>query len=107
MQVKSIAECSKGHSAILLTFIKLPIVIKIFIMSIFEWQFYTGFTVTELTTKDNIYYYIPINDTYFELSVFWLSDTEKQINKLRFSDSISLSFKTRLKSVSCFCGDTT
>ena len=33
------------HSAILLTFIKLPFVIKIFVLSIFEWQFYTGFTV--------------------------------------------------------------
>ena len=33
------------HSAILLTFIKLPIVIKIFVLSIFEWPFYTGFTV--------------------------------------------------------------
>ena len=44
--VKSIAECSKGeHSAILLTFIKLPFVIKIFDLSIFEWPFYTGFTV--------------------------------------------------------------
>ena len=33
------------HSAILSTFIKLPFVIKIFVLSIFEWQFYTGFTV--------------------------------------------------------------
>ena len=33
MQVKSIAECSKEHSAILLTFIKLPFVIKIFVLS--------------------------------------------------------------------------
>ena len=33
------------HSAILLTFIKLPFVIKIFVLSIFEWLFYTGFTV--------------------------------------------------------------
>ena len=33
------------HSAILLTFIKLPSVIKIFVLSIFEWLFYTGFTV--------------------------------------------------------------
>ena len=32
------------HSAILLTFIKLPFVIKIFILSVFEWPFYTGFT---------------------------------------------------------------
>ena len=33
------------HSAILLTFIMLPFVIKIFVLSIFEWPFYTGFTV--------------------------------------------------------------
>ena len=33
------------HSAILSTFIKLPLVIKIFVLSIFEWPFYTGFTV--------------------------------------------------------------
>ena len=36
MQVKSI---------ILSTFIKLPIVIQIFVLFIFEWPFYTGFTV--------------------------------------------------------------
>ena len=30
------------HSAILLTFIKLPSVIKIFVLSNFEWPFYTG-----------------------------------------------------------------
>ena len=33
------------HSAILSTFIKLPFVIKISVLSIFEWLFYTGFTV--------------------------------------------------------------
>ena len=33
------------HSAILLTFIKQPFVIKIFVLSIFVWPFYTGFTV--------------------------------------------------------------
>ena len=33
------------HSAILLTFIKLPFVIKIFVLSICEWSFYTGITV--------------------------------------------------------------
>ena len=33
------------HSAILFTFIKPPFVIKIFVLSIFEWLFYTGFTV--------------------------------------------------------------
>ena len=33
------------HSAILLTFIKLPFVIKIFVLSILKWPFYKGFTV--------------------------------------------------------------
>ena len=33
------------YSAILSTFIKLPFVIKIFVLPIFEWPFYTGFTV--------------------------------------------------------------
>ena len=33
------------HSAIRLTFIKLPFVIKIFVLSIFEWLLKTGFTV--------------------------------------------------------------
>ena len=32
------------HSAILSTFVKLPFAIKIFILSIFEWPFYTSFT---------------------------------------------------------------
>ena len=56
---------------------------------------------------DKINYYIPITDTTLELSVFWPSDTESRINELRFSESISLSFKTRLTSVTCFCGDVT
>ena len=38
--------CRMEHSAILLTFIKLPFVIKVFVLSIFEWPFYTGFTVS-------------------------------------------------------------
>ena len=33
------------HSAIHLTFIKLPFAIKIFVLSFFAWPFYTGFTV--------------------------------------------------------------
>ena len=40
------------HSAILSTFVKLPIVIKIFALSIFEWPFYTGFTVPQSYTAD-------------------------------------------------------
>ena len=49
MQVKSIAECSKReHSAILSTFIKQPVFIKIFVLSIFVLPFYTCFTITVL-----------------------------------------------------------
>ena len=33
------------HSAILSTFIKLPFVIKICVLSTFEWPFKTGFSV--------------------------------------------------------------
>ena len=41
MQVKSIAECF----AILSTSIKLPFVLKTFVLSIFEWPLKSGFTV--------------------------------------------------------------
>ena len=41
-------ERKKGeHSAILLTFIKLPFVFKTFVLSIFEWPLKTGFTVCD------------------------------------------------------------
>ena len=35
----------REHSAILLTFIKLPFVLKTFVLSIFEWLLQTGFNV--------------------------------------------------------------
>ena len=41
MQAKSQGE----HSAILMAFIKLSIVIDFYVVSTFEWPFYTGFTV--------------------------------------------------------------
>ena len=34
------------HFAVLLSFINLPFVIKIFVLSFFEWPFYTGYTVS-------------------------------------------------------------
>ena len=52
-------------------------------------------------------YILPINDTSFELSVFWPSDTESQINEHRFSEFVSLSLKTRLTLITCFYGDVT
>ena len=42
------------HSAILLTFIKLPFVIKIFVLTIFEWLFYTSFTVLNTDVSHSI-----------------------------------------------------
>ena len=41
------------HSSILLTFIKLAFVIKIFVLSIFEWPLKTGFTVVRYKVKKN------------------------------------------------------
>ena len=58
-----------------------------------------------VTYTNKTIYYIHISETTLELSVFWPSDTESRINKLRFSESISLSFKTRPTSVTIFCGD--
>ena len=46
------------HSAILSIFIKLPFVIKIFVLSIFEWLFYTGFTVCSRFIRKSIGYNI-------------------------------------------------
>ena len=46
MKVKSIAECSKGSILqFLSTFIKLSFVTNIYVLSMFEWPFYTDFTV--------------------------------------------------------------
>ena len=41
------------HSAILSDFIKLPIVIKLCVLSPFEWPFYTGFTVSAFKTLES------------------------------------------------------
>ena len=50
MQVKRIAECCKGgHSEILSTLIKLPFVIKIFVLPIFEWPFNTGLNYSKFS----------------------------------------------------------
>ena len=45
-----------------------------------------GFCLVNLISKDThlvlyFFYYIPIKDTSFELSVFWLSDTESRIKE--------------------------
>ena len=38
----------REHSAILVTFIKLPFVMKVFVFPIFEWLLTTGFTVLHM-----------------------------------------------------------
>ena len=75
----------------------------------FSLMFFIEFVKLNISSKtilvredDKPCYYIPITDTTLELSVFWPSHTESRINELRISDSISLSFKMRLKSVTCF-----
>ena len=52
LQVKSVEKWE--HSVILLAFIKLPFVIKIFVLSIFEWPFYTGFTVLVFNSEHSV-----------------------------------------------------
>ena len=51
-QYQLLLNTGQIYSAILSTFIKLPFVIKIFVLSIFYWPFYTGFTVI-LSTINN------------------------------------------------------
>ena len=59
------------HSAILSTFIKLPFVIKIFVLSIFEWLFYTSFTVlTGFMTLQNFLKSINLNIANFPKYLF-------------------------------------
>ena len=43
------------HSALLSIFIELPFVIKIFVLSIFEWLLKTGFTVDRLIQVQSAY----------------------------------------------------
>ena len=56
----------REHSAILTIVIKLPFVIKIFVLSIFEWLFYTGFTVSQkllsavIPFEGNLYFLMKI-----------------------------------------------
>ena len=54
MQDESIAEYSKGG---ILQYFRPSFVIKIFVLSIFEWSFYTGFTVQAKITKICLYFF--------------------------------------------------
>ena len=70
------------HSAILSAFIKLLFVSKIFVLSIFEWPFKTGFTVYRnfLTLSNQMLSYIVlilyVPSTIFQLNRDWSSWVE-------------------------------
>ena len=64
----------REHFAILSNFIKLPVAIKTFILSIFEWPFYTGFTVFSMMRVELKFCKIIHLSIYFiHKHVFWLS----------------------------------
>ena len=54
MRATSIAECSKG------IFIKLPFVIKTFVLSNFEWPLYAGFIVLYSVVVYSLFVVAPI-----------------------------------------------
>ena len=79
------------HFAILSTFIKLPFVIKIFFLSIFEWPFYTGFTVhhlwsvkgVQLRVKYKIWNLCNFTQVPYGKIIFLKTDTVRT-NKMKF-----------------------
>ena len=52
------------HSAILSIFIKVPFVVKTFVMSIFECPFYTGFTVLLIVPVDGAVLFYILDHTF-------------------------------------------
>ena len=60
MQVKVLQNAPREHSAILLTFIKLPFIIKTFLLPIFEWPLKTGFTVVKSSLAVGLAKFVPI-----------------------------------------------
>ena len=66
---KVLQNAPREHSAILLTFIKLPFVFKTFVLSIFKWPLKTGFTVeTPVIFFSSLFR----NDPLFSIRVYWL-----------------------------------
>ena len=61
------------HTAILLTFIKLPFVIKIFVLSIFEWLLKTGFNVYSVVLRSRFLgdTGVPLPEFQGDIHKFW------------------------------------
>ena len=80
------------HSAILSTFIKLPFVIKLFVLTIFEWKFYTGFTVVIIRILRTF-----INSGPLELSVskgpYSISRSVERASEKKKTKQLKVSYK--------------
>ena len=88
------------HSAILLTFIRLSVVIKTFVLSIFEWLFYTGFTVLSMfyikkvkcqsSHIDILHKCIVSNSSYLYVSFLRNKHVLTKINKIPYNSNIEI-----------------
>ena len=74
MQVKSIP---KTHTAILSTFIKLPVVFKTFVLFIVKWPLMTGFTAMYNTVKPVLSGYSKRRQKFVLKDRFWLNAGQK------------------------------
>ena len=73
------------HSAILSTFIKLPSVIKIFVLSIFEWPLKTGFTAhQQFAFFCSAIYLKDQTIVYFLKSILWRKNSDVKNRNLWF-----------------------
>ena len=89
----------REHSAILSTFIKLPVVIKTFVLSIFQWMFYTGFTVlTEVVGEVNIFF-LPVHKN--RLSVMTFSANVHDVEYALAEKNIDLGYRLSQYSKTC------
>ena len=80
-------NAQEEHSAILLTFIKLQFVIEIFLLFIFEWPFYAGFTVNGIYAVvvfkymiNILYFPREIHTLYTAIVVKWTTDQSQDTN---------------------------
>ena len=79
------------HCAILSTFIKLPLVIKTLVLPIFEWPFYTGFTVwgTYLTYDNYKIYYHKRSVWPFWTDFIWLLSSSERCTPMSAMTGLS------------------
>ena len=89
------------HSAIFLTFIKLPFVIKIFVLSIFEWSFYTGVTVDAINTLSfSILFILPLvlNPLYTSEFLHLVQYNNPGMVHCKYQGETGLNFKIKMNS---------